>query len=194
MQVPSPRAQQDMLPRLSCSSAELINYHIVGEYNAGTSIASDHSGQADVTDRVEIDLTWNLSETALVGTPVIKNTKSIVTNPHDRERSCLAPVLKGDYEHFELLDLHPGLAGGLEMQVRTTYPTVQVAHSCTARRKSVPAKEETRPEEFLVPSPVMLAMGLPPSETLSVSLDKTAMIRKNAGWTWTYIPTIAPAR
>ena len=75
--------------------------------------------------------------------------------------------------------------------MQTTYPVVEVAQSCTASRKAVPARTNTRPEAFGVVSPVMFAMELPDSDDLRISADKKAMIAKKDGWTWTMTPTIA---
>jgi hypothetical protein len=186
--------EMDMEAMMKWGSADLVRYHIVGVYKSQTYIASDGSGQADITDRVVIDLSWKLSEAQLVGRPTVQNTKSTATNLRDREASCLPPVLKGDYEHYDLLGVKNGLGGALELQVRTTYPAVDVAQSCTASRKTVPAKVVTRPEDFAVPSPVMFGMPLPPSDKLAVSPDKKSFIVKQSGWTWTFTPSIAAGR
>ena len=144
-----------------------------------------------MSDRVVVDFTWKLSEMKLVGKPTFQNTKSTVTNPSDREPKCMAPVLKGEYEHYELLGIKEGLAGGLEFQVRTTYPVVEVVQFCTGSRKAVPAKTTSRPEEFGVVSPVKFGMPLPDSDDLRISKDKKSLIAKKAGWTWTMTPSIA---
>jgi len=174
--------------------ADVVRYHIVGEYQARTHIASDGSGQADITDRVVIDLTWKLSEAKLVGQPTFQNTKTVVANPGDRELKCLPPVLKGEYEHYELLGIKEGISGMLELQVRTTYPVVEVAQFCTASRKAVPAKTDTRPENFVVISPVMFGMPLPDSDALRISKDKKSLITRKNGWTWTFTPTVAAGK
>ncbi len=90
-----------------------------------------------------------------------------------------------------MLGIKDGLAGGLELQVRTSYPVVEVVQFCTGSRKAVPAKTETRPEEFGVVSPVMFGMPLPDSDDLRISPDKKSLIAKKAGWTWTMTPSIA---
>lgn len=64
------------------ASADVIRYHIVGVYQARTHIASDGSGQADVTDGLVIDLTWKLSESKLVAKP---NANDMPTNTHTVE-------------------------------------------------------------------------------------------------------------
>jgi len=91
-----------------------------------------------------------------VGTSTFKNSKSEVTNLRNWEPKCLPPVLKGEYEHYELLGIRQGLGGNLELQVQTTYPVVEVVQFCTGSRKTVPASRKTRAEEFGVLSPVML--------------------------------------
>jgi hypothetical protein len=177
----------------SWASAKVIRYHIVGEYQGTPNITSDPgkgSGRATVTDRVVIDLEWKLSESKLAGKPTIQNTKSVVKNPRDPEPSCLPPVLKGEYEHFDLLGIKDGLGGALELQVQTTYPVVEVVQFCTGSRKSIPAGRSTRTEELVVPSPVMLNMSIPGSDDLRISADKKSMIHKKAGWTWTFTPSV----
>jgi hypothetical protein len=170
----------------------IVHYHIVGEYQARTNVVGGGGaiGYGDVTDRVVIDLDWKLSAAQLVGTPVIQNAKSTVKNLRDYEPKCLPPILNGEYEHYQLLSLKPGLSGQLEAQVVTTYPPVQVVQFCTGKRKVVPAARDERPEEFLIHSPVMLTMALPDSEELSVSPDKKSLIVKKDGWTWTYTPSV----
>lgn len=170
----------------------IVHYHIVGEYQAQTNVVggSGGIGYGDVTDRVVVDLDWKLADARLVGTPVIQNAKSAVKNLRDYEPTCLPPILNGEYEHYELLSLQPGLSGQLEAQVVTSYPAVQVVQFCTGKRKVVPASRKARPEEFAVPSPVMLTMNLPDSDTLRVSPDKKSMIAKKNGWTWTYTPSV----
>jgi hypothetical protein len=183
-------AQQiDMAAMQKWASADVIRYHIVGAYQATTFIASDGSGQADIVDAVVIDLTWKLSEAALVGTPTIRNSKSTAQKVRDREPSCLAPLLRGEYEHYELLSVKQGLAGALEFNVRTTYPVVDVAQFCTESRKAVPAKVKTEPEQFSLPNPTMLAMPIPNTPELAITPNKTAFIFRKDGWTWTITPT-----
>ena len=182
--------QMDMDAMMKWGSADLVRYHVVGVYQAKTFIASDGSGQGEISDRVVIDFTWKLSEMKLVGAPTIQNTKTVVGKLSDREPSCLPPVLKGEYEHYELLGIKDGLGGALELQVKTTYPVVEVAQFCTASRKAVPAKVREETEDFGVPSPVMFGMPLPPSEQLAVTPDKKSFIVKKNGWTWTLTPSL----
>jgi hypothetical protein len=173
------------------SNAGIVDYHIVGVYQGRTNVSGDSNwlAYADVTDRVVIDLKWKLAESTLAGTPTIQNSKSEVKNPRNPEPSCSPPVIKGEYEHYELQGIKQGLGGALELQVKTTYPVVDVAQFCTGARKTIPASSKFHPEEMVIPSPVMLGMSLPDSDNLRISADKKSMIQKKSGWTWTFTPT-----
>jgi len=188
--------QMDMEAMMRWSSAKIVSYHIVGVYQAQTDVIGDTNwiGYADVTDRVVIDLKWNLPESKLAGTPTFQNSKSEAKNLRNWEAKCLPPVLKGEYEHYELLAIKDGMAGALEIQVRTTYPAAEVVQFCTGKRKAVPGHIDTRPEEFGVISPVVFGMPLPDSDDLRISKDKKSLIVKKKGWTWTFTPTLVPAK
>lgn len=169
----------------------IVNYHIVGVYQARTNVVGSNGvGYADVTDRVVIDLKWNITESKLLGTPSFQNTKSEVKNLRDSEATCLPPILKGAYEHFELQSIKQGLGGALVLQAQTSYPAVDIAQFCTASRKSIPAKLQALREEMVVPSPMVLGMKLADSDDLRVSTDKKSLIHKKDGWTWTFTPSV----
>lgn len=192
--VPGHAQQMDTEAMMRWAGADVVRYHIAGTYQSQTYIAGDGAGLGDVTDHVVIDLTWKISESKLVGTPTFQNTKSTVAHLRDREAACLAPVLKGEYEHFDLLGVKDGLGGALELLVKTTYPVVEIAQSCTASRRTVPAKVRTRPEELVVPSPVMLGMPVSGSNGLSVSGDRKSLVVRKDGWVWTFTPSPAPEK
>ena len=188
--VAPPLHAQDMDAMTKWAAADVIKYHIVGVYSAKTDVvAGTDIGYADVTDRVVIDLTWKLSEAKLVGTPTIVNEKSVVTNLTNYEPKCAPPTLKGPYGHVTVLSLKDGLAGSLEMQVQQSYPAASVIQFCTGAPKAVAAKTETRPEEFGVVSPMILAMPSTGSKDVTVTPDKKSIVVKKGGWTWTMTPT-----
>ena len=190
-QVKEARKNTESSRRWSEGKDGIVYYHIVGVYQGRTNVVGDPNwiGYADATDRIEIDLAWKLADSKLVGSPSFKNSKSEITNLRNWEPKCLPPILKGEYEHYELLGIKQGLGGNLELQVQTIYPVVEVVQSCTGSRKTLPASRKTRPEEFGVPSPVMLSMQLPDSDDLRISGDKKSLIQKKAGWTWTFTPS-----
>jgi hypothetical protein len=170
----------------------VIHYHIEGMFQGQVNVVGGGNwiGYADVTDRVLIELDWKLGESKLSGTPQIQNFKATVRNLRNPEPKCLPPILKSEYEHFELLGIKNGLSGALEMQVRTAYPVAEVAQNCTGSRVKVPASNWTRPEELVVVSPVLLDSKVPDSDNLRVSKDRKSLIHKKAGWTWTFTPSV----
>jgi hypothetical protein len=188
--------QVDANAMMMWGSAASVRYHIVGVYQARTNVIGDPNwiGYADVTDRVTIDLKWDLTESKMVGAPAIQNEKSEVKNLRNYDPKCLPPVLKGEYEHCELLAIKEGLGGALELEVRTSYPASQVVQFCTGPLKAIPPKVVTQPMEFVVPSPVMMGMPLPDSDALRLSADKKSLVVKKAGWTWTFTPSLEPKK
>ena len=189
--LPSRPHAQDMEAARKWASADVIKYHIVGEYSAKTNVlAGTEIGYADVTDRVVIDLTWKLSESKLVGTPTVTNEKSTVKNLRNYEAKCNPPTLKGEYEHFTLLSIKEGLGGQAEMQVQRIYPAANVIQFCTGAPKAVKGETKTETKEFGVVSPMMFAMPLEGNKEISISPDKKSIIVKKDGWTWTYTPTV----
>lgn len=182
---------QDMDVMMKWASADVIKYHIVGVYSAKTDVVDGTDiGYADVTDRVVIDLTWKSSEMKLVGTPVIVNEKSSVTNLSNYEPKCKPPTLQGAYEHFTALSIKEGVPGSLEMQVQRSYPVAYVIQFCTGAPKAVPARTETSTEEFGVISPMLFAMPTAGNKDVTISPDKKSIIVRKGGWTWTYTPTV----
>lgn len=169
-----------------------IHYHIEGAFQGQVNVVGGGNwiGYGDVTDRVVIDLDWNLAESKLVGTPRIQNVKATTRNLRNPEPTCLPPILKGAYEHYDLLGIRNGLGGALEFQVRTTYPVADVAQMCTGKRVQVPASVTTRPESFVVLSPVLLDTKAPASDNLRVARDRKSMTHKAGGWTWTFTPSL----
>jgi len=183
--------EMDMAIARKWASADLIRYHIVGVYQSRTNIASNGWVQADVTDGLIVDLIWKLSESKPVGKPTFQNVKTVVKNVA-RDPACLPPVVKGDYEHFDVLSIKEDMTGGLELQVKTTYPVVEMVQTCVGDYKAIPAKTEILPEPFGVVSPMAFAMTLTDSDDLRVSADKKSLITKKDGWTWTLTPSIVP--
>jgi len=186
----APAQQMDMEAMAKWSAAKLVHYHIVGVYQGTHHVASDGSGQADITDRVVIDLTWKLSEMKLAGPATFQNSKSVASRLRDREAACLPPVPKGEFEFYDVVAIEQAPGEGLYLKARTVYPVVEVAQFCTASRKAVPAKETAHTDDFGVVSPVLFAMPLPKRDDLAVSADRKSFIVKKAGWTWTLTPTL----
>ena len=186
------QAQMDTEAMMRWGSAKVVGYQIVGVYEGKANVVggSKWSGFADVTDRVEIELDWDLANMKLVGTPTFRNSKSSAKNLVNYEPKCRAPVLKGEYEHYDLQGIKGSPDGNLELQVLTVYPGADVATFCTGKNEAVPASRKLRPEPFVVLSPVVLGMRPPDTDQLRISPDKKSMITKKDGWTWTFTPSV----
>jgi hypothetical protein len=182
--------QMDMEAMMKWGAADVVRYHVVGVYQDTSIVSGEGGAVADVTDRVVLDFTWKLSEMKLVGKPAFQNFKTTVAKPRDRDGKCSPPVLKGEYEHYDVLSIKDGLSGTLEIQVRTSYPVVDIPQFCTGKPKAVPAKDIVELEQFVVVSPVAFGMPLPDSDDLRISQDKKSLIARKNGWTWTLTPTM----
>ena len=183
--------QMDMQAVQRWSSAKTIFYAVEGIFADQASMTATMGGVGDVRDRVTMSFEWNLSESKLVKLLSLNNYPSEVKNLRDREPTCLAPTLKGTYEHATVLEVTNGLGGALDMKVERSYPAVDVAQSCTASRKSIPAQKKTEMQQMGVPSPILIAMGAPTSGNVSYTADKKSIIVKDRGWTWTFTPGLA---
>jgi hypothetical protein len=150
-------------------------------------------GLADVVDRVSLNHDWILGEAKLAGVSGLKYANAEVSKLPDRETKCLPPVLKGPIE-LTVQEVGPGLGGAIEMKVERSYPTAEVAQFCTASRKTVPASRKSDMVSIMVPSPTLMAMGMPATKELSYSADGKSMIVKQGNWSWTFTPSLAKAR
>jgi hypothetical protein len=189
---PAGAQQMDMQAMQRWGSAKVIYYAVEGSHTGAASMTATMGGMADVVDRVSMTFEWSLSEAKLLKMTSLKNYPSEVRNLRDREPTCLPPVLKGSYEHATVLDVVNGLGGAIDLKVERSYPAVGVAQFCTASRKSIPAEKETDVESLVVPSPMLMAMGMPSSPQLSYSADKKSMIVREGNWTWTFTPSTTP--
>lgn len=193
---PGLRAQQqvDMDTIMRWSTAKVVSYRIVGVYTGPTTIAYDQaSGQADVTDRVVIELRWDIQENRMVGQPKVENAASEVTNFRNGQAGCAAPVVHGAYEHFEVTQVAPGDGDMVELTGMTSFPEVEIT-DCSGQeeRRTVAAKQATSVVHLPIAAPMLLGMPeMPPTGdmTLTVSPDKKSFGLKLKGWSWTYTPT-----
>jgi len=184
----SSRAQQPNLEEMmKWSSAKLIRYHVVGEFNnpvrIGAPGGSGYYGVADAADRVEIDFDWSLSEGKLIGTPAIKNFPASLKNLRNAEPKCAVPTLHGTWE-YDLRSVRDDIAATVVFDSETRIPAIDVPQFCTGSPQSSKERVDKDPQQIAVPSPVMLAMGAP-----GVSPDGKTLVVKDRGWTYTFTPS-----
>ena len=168
-----------------------IYYHVDGAF-AGKALISDPNGGAwaDVTDRVAIDLEWDLRNGTLARVLKIENFATKAVNLRQGEPKCAPPVPRGEYEHWTVLEIAMGPTGQPEMKVETTIPDVDVPQFCTGKPKRWKGRKNVRPEELVVLSPVMLTMPLGDSKDVKISSDRKSVVTKKGDWTWTFTPSL----
>lgn len=187
--LPAAAQKMDAAALQKWGSAKVIYYTVEGVHSGEMPVTPTMGGLADVADRVSMNLEWILTEAKLVGVAGLRNANAEVSKLRDREPKCLPPVLKGPLE-LTVLEVGPGLGGAIDMKVERSYPTAEVAQFCTASRKTVPASKKVDMVSMMVPSPTMMAMGLPPTKELSFSADGKSMIVKQGNWSWTFTPSL----
>jgi hypothetical protein len=174
------------------TAATVVHYHMVGVFAGPAVIAyREPAGQATVSDRVEIDLDWNVKTKAIVGEPTIVNAASEVRELRNTHASCPAPTPEGPYDHIDVKAI--GVAGGaLELKGIRSYPSVRVVSGCQGVQdpRTVRPWQQEIVERMVVPSPLMLVAPPGSDRNLTVSADKRSFTIASGAWTWTYTPTL----
>ncbi len=186
--------QMDMAAYNKWATVTVVHYVVVGEFAADTFVAGAAGGpraKASVKDRLEVTFDWDAANVKLLGTPVIKNFPTTITNiiPYG---GCGIPKLTGQYEHTTLLSVADNGVGNLKTSLKregvaAVIQTLGDASVCGGGTP-VPAATQTTAGMLLVAPPMYYAM--PPSGGTKLSTDKKSIIISDgAGWTWTYTLT-----
>jgi hypothetical protein len=174
------------------AKASVVHYRMIGVYEGATVIADrEPAGTATVTDRVELELDWDLKAGALVGTATFVNGDSHLRDLRNIDRSCPAPTPEGSYEHITVASVR-GANGSLELTGTRAFPSVRVVAGCLGVQepRTVPAWRQDVVERLVVPSPLLLAAPAGSDPNLTVSADRTSFTIANGPWTWTFMPTL----
>jgi hypothetical protein len=188
------------------TAATVVHYRVVGEFSGTVNILSLRD-RATVTDRVEIEFDWNQTENTLVGKPVIRNlpTKVDAIVPL---AGCPAPKVNGAFEFITILSVKDQpdetmrrAAAGIVIEGRRDHPAGeapvipnQAEAPCGSTWEKAAARSEVTSEVLTVPLAMMLAMGKAGGANITPDgksfMEKFGAGTRNAGWTWTYTPTI----
>jgi hypothetical protein len=174
------------------TAARVVHYHMVGVYDGPAVIAyREPAGQATVTDRVEIDLDWDLKANAMVGEPKIVNAASEVRELRNEHASCPPPAPNGPYDHLDVKTITTS-GGALELKGTRSFPSIRVVSGCQGveEPRTVRPWEQDVVERMVVPSPLMLVAPAHSVPNVTVSEDKASFTIKGGAWTWTYTPTV----
>lgn len=178
------------------SAFTVIHYVVVGEYSGDPSINPGGGGfiPASATDHVELTFDWNQNETALVGTPVIKNFPGTMTPPPPRDPCPTMRVrVSGTYDHVTVTSVTP-MANTLQLQGTRSRPAAVVPHmeGMNCVEGTVPATTHEVTMMLVVLPTVIFGMPAARGEGVSLSKDGKSIVavdKENPGWTWTYTPT-----
>jgi len=174
------------------TAAKVVHYHMVGVYDGPAVIAyREPAGQATVSDRVEIDLDWDVKANAIVGEPKIVNAASEVRELRNTHSSCPPPTPDGPYDHFDVKTITAS-GGALELKGTRSFPSIRVVSGCQGVQepRTVRPWEQDVVERMVVPSPLMLAAPAHSVPNLTVSADKASFTITGGAWAWTYTPTV----
>ncbi len=175
-------------------NAKVVHYHIEGVHQGWTAVSEDEASQGNVTDHLVLDLNYDLQEHKMVGQPKFQNSKSTTKGTRNLNPPCPAPVLKGEYEHFEAKEVTVP-EGDARVVVKGTrsYPAADIGSQCpmSTALKPSPAKEVSIEESFEIPHPATLFTPAgSTSSDITLSADKKSYTLKRPGWAWTFTPTI----
>jgi hypothetical protein len=182
---------QDLM--IKWSAFTVVRYVVVGEFSGGPSGAG--FSPASATDRVELTFDWNQNETALVGTPTIKNFPGTMNAAPVANGVCpaTAPRVTGTYDHLTLASARP-VSNTLELKGTRSHPAAVVLRmnakdECV--NETVPASTEDVTMSLVVLPTVLFGMPGAAGEGVSISKDGKSLVAvdKENGWTWTYTPT-----
>jgi hypothetical protein len=175
-------------------NAKVVHYHLEGVYQGRTIIAyKEDGGQANVTDKVSIDLDWDTKTKKMIGVPKIVNSKTTIQGLFNVEATCPKPVPAGDYEHMEATQLTAtGTDELLELRGTTSFPQIQVTAYCQGSwaKKMVAAKQAPISTEINIFEAGMVAFPSGMVPDLTVAADHKSFTFKLDKWTWTYTPTV----
>jgi hypothetical protein len=183
--------QVDMAEVMKWSNAKVVRYHVEGVYEAWTPIA-DEASQSNVTDGLVMDVIWEMRARKAQGMPQIQNKASTSKGLRNIHPPCPAPVMKGQYEHFEAKEV--GFDGQDRMALKgiRSFPPIDAGLDCPASNalKASPAKQTEVTEYIALPNPMMLSVGSFNTPNMTVTPDKKSFILKTGNWTWTYTPSL----
>jgi hypothetical protein len=141
----------------------------------------------EVTDKVVIEFAWDAGNAGMIGEAKITNEPSTVANPHNLEKTCLAPRLLGPYEHFTLQSAVDGLGGYLQLESNRHFAEAEADGDCLGKLQHVDSHESSDTTQLTVPGAVLL--GLPPGSggpNMKPGPDKDSLVIVDGDWTWTY--------
>lgn len=175
------------------ASARVVKYHVEGVHSARASVVhGDYEGKADVTDRITVEFTWDVSKARIVGPVTFKDSPSELKNIKSDGTNCPPPQLSGEYEHFQSASSSTASSDLIQITGTRTYPPAKVSNypgGCSMR--AIPGAREPAVLSIAAVEPAMLAMPVMQGGPVSIAADRKSFSLMGADhWKWTYTPTI----
>lgn len=190
--LPAAAQKMDQAAMMKWGNAKVIYYKVEGVHSGEILVTNGPGGYGTVTDRVTMNIEWDLPDNKLIRVSGLTNTPAEVGNLRDYERKCNPPVLKGPLE-MTVLDVTQSPIGALDIRIEKSFPAAEVSQVCTSK-KAVAAAKKVEMIQMMVPSPVMMAMGAPSTKELVFSPDGKSMTVKEKNWSWTFTPSTTPVK
>jgi hypothetical protein len=189
-------AEFDQALMMKWASVTVVHFEVAGDFAGDVSVVqAATNGIAHITDHVDISFDYDQTTAQLVGTPVIRNQKSVVSALRNGADGCAPPTLEGAYEQATVDSIATGYSGQPELIVTTDYPAAQMPFNCTSAFQAVKARKKTDHVDFVVPGVMILAMGdEADSAEIKVAKDRKSFTVTRGGWTYVYTPTPAADR
>jgi hypothetical protein len=185
---------QDQDLMIKWTSFTIVRYQVVGEYKGDPVIGGGFGAVVNVpvTDRVELTFDWDQNETALVGTPTIKNFVSTMGTPKATGTgNCTGLRVSGAYEQWTLASVTPVFAQ-LQLKGTWTHPAAVVPYMGERGCAVNSVQASTGSDEITLDVLPAMMFGMPQAlgENTTISKDgKSFVFAGRNGWTWTYTPT-----
>jgi hypothetical protein len=193
-----PALAQDMDLMAKWTEVAVVRWRVVGEFTGEAVILSgkQFTRSAQVTDRVELEFDWDLTEMKAVGKPVLRNfpTKVGAFTPGPTTfGSCPAPRVEGTFELLTAVAVKEAMfAPAIEAKRdqpggAIPYPGPHATGTCGDAWDAAAPKSEVTTKGLPIPPPMVLAM--PPTKGIDITPDRKSIIVKSEGWVWTATPT-----
>jgi hypothetical protein len=194
LQSPGQMAGWDMAVAQKWADAKVVKYRAEGVHKARTVVVYGPYGgnNADVTDRLTVEFTWDNRSRKVVGPVTVVDGKSEIGNIKSDGTNCPPPQLKGEYEHFQTVS-HSMLSGDqIQIKGTRTYPAASVSQypaSCSMR--AIPGGKQEVLQFIGGADPAGLGGPTTPGGPLVVAADRKSFTVKGAEkWVWTLTPTL----
>lgn len=195
-------AAQDMAAMSKWASAQVVHYHVSGDYSGAVVVVSGKEGnplRAKISDHVEFDFDWDgQMGQKIIGQPVIKNFPTKVEMEKENWGTCTPPKITGAYEYWTLETITTTgpmftLNGKGNTPAGTlVIPDPQELKPCGVGFENIAATTPARTARMQLAMGMMLAMPANNGYEMEITPDHKSFIQKinTDGWVWTQTPTV----